>query len=210
MSAGLRLSIVFVIGVAGAAVSLVFTSWPFAVIIGWALATALFTTWIWATISYMDAGSTRAHATREDPSRPLTDVLLLAATVVSLVDVGFVLVRASLASGAHQAWLAGLAVISVALSWLVVHTLFTLRYGLLYYIGAPGGIDFNQKEDPRSTAFAYLAFSIGMTFQVSDTNLTSHPMRATALRHALLSFLFGSVIVGTTINLIVSLSSGTH
>ena len=49
--------------------------------------------------------------------------------------------------------------------------------------------------------------SIGMTYQVSDTDLTTHAMRATALRHALLSFLFGSVILGTTINLIVSLSS---
>ena len=210
MSAGLRLAIVFVIGLVAAAAALLFTSWPFALIIGWAVATALFTSSIWLTISYMDAGATRVHATREDPSRPLTDALLLGATTISLVDVGYVLVKASVASGAHQAWLAGLAVISVALSWLVIHTLFTLRYALLYYQGAPGGIDFNQPEDPRYTDFAYLAFSIGMTFQVSDTDLTAHPMRATALRHSLLSFLFGSVILGTTINLIVSLSSGTH
>ena len=210
MSAGTRLAIAFAVGVIAVAVGLVFTSWPFAAIIGWAVATALYTGWIWLTISFMDAGATRAHATREDPSRPLTDALLLAATVVSLADVGFVLVRASAASGARQAGLAGLAVASVALSWLMIHTLFTLRYALLYYRGAPGGIDFNQSEDPRYTDFAYLAFSIGMTFQVSDTNLTAHPMRATALRHALLSFLFGSVILGTTINLIVSLSSSSH
>jgi uncharacterized membrane protein len=121
-----------------------------------------------------------------------------------------VLIKASQSSGSSQVWLAGLAVISVALSWLVVHTLFTLRYALLYYGGTPGGIDFNQSELPRYSDFAYLAMSIGMTYQVSDTDLTTHPMRATALRHALLSFLFGSVILGTTINFIVSLSSSAR
>jgi uncharacterized membrane protein len=120
-----------------------------------------------------------------------------------------VLVRASHSHGSARVWLAGLAVMSVALSWLVVHTLFTLRYARVYYGGTPGGIDFNQSDPPCYSDFAYLAMSIGMTYQVSDTDLTSHAMRATALRHALLSFLFGSVILGTTINLIVSLSSAS-
>lgn len=198
--------------VAGAAVvaALVtawFAAWPFALVAGWAVAAASFTGWAWMAIWPMDATDTRAHATREDPSRTTTDLLLLAATMVSLIDVGYVLVRASHSHGSTRVWLAGLALISVALSWLVVHTLFTLRYALVYYRGTPGGIDFNQSDPPRYSDFAYLAMSIGMTYQVSDTDLTTHPMRATALRHALLSFLFGSVILGTTINLIVSLSS---
>jgi uncharacterized membrane protein len=184
-----------------------FEAWPFAVVAGWAVAAAGFTGWAWMGIWPMDAAATRAHATREDPSRATTDLLLLAATVVSLIDVGYVLVRASHSHGSARVWLAGLAVLSVALSWLVVHTLFTLRYALIYYRGTPGGIDFNQSEPPCYSDFAYLAMSIGMTYQVSDTDLTTHAMRATALRHALLSFLFGSVILGTTINLIVSLSS---
>ena len=204
-----RLIVVVGAGLGAAFVTLRFTVWPFALVVGWAVAAASFTGWSWLTIAPMDAGVTRAHATREDPSRGTTDLLLLAATVVSLVDVGYVLVRASRSHGSTQAWLAALAVASVALSWLVVHTLFTLRYALIYYQGDPGGVDFNQKEPPRYTDFAYLAMSIGMTYQVSDTDLTTHRMRATALRHALLSFLFGSVILGTTINLIVSLSSSS-
>jgi uncharacterized membrane protein len=206
---GTRLFTAAGLALVAALITVWFAAWPFALVAGWAVAAANFTGWAWIAIWPMDAASTRTHATREDPSRTATDLLLLAATVVSLIDVGYVLVRASHSHGSARVWLAGLAVMSVALSWLVVHTLFTLRYARVYYSGTPGGIDFNQSDPPCYSDFAYLAMSIGMTYQVSDTDLTSHAIRATALRHALLSFLFGSVILGTTINLIVSLSSSS-
>lgn len=118
------------------------------------------------------------------------------------------LADASSAKGAGAALLAGTAIVGVALSWFLIHTLFMLRYALLYYTGPDGGIDFNQDDPPRYIDFAYLAFTVGMTFQVSDTDLKTHPIRATALRHALLSYLFGAVILATTINLVAGLSSG--
>ena len=98
---------------------------------------------------------------------------------------------------------------TVALSWLVVHTVFTLRYAMLYYTGKDGGVNFNQPTPPRYSDFAYLAFTIGMTFQVSDTDLETPAIRATALRQALLSYLFGAVILGTTINLVAGLASSS-
>jgi uncharacterized membrane protein len=101
-------------------------------------------------------------------------------------------------------------VLSVVISWLVVHTLFTLRYALVYYTGNERGVDFNQTAPPRYTDFAYLAFTVGMTFQVSDTTLTTHAIRSTALRHALLSYLFGSLILAATVNLVASLASSTQ
>ena len=79
---------------------------------------------------------------------------------------------------------------------------------MLYYADDLGGVDFNQDEPPRYTDFAYLAFTLGMTFQVSDTDLKNHLVRVTALRHALLSYLFGAVILATTINLVAGLSTG--
>ena len=94
------------------------------------------------------------------------------------------------------------------MSWVAIHTVFILRYAQLYYSGTPGGIDFKQPEPPAYVDFAYLAFSIGMTFQVSDTDLQTRKIRATALRHSLLSYLFGVVIVAMTINLIMELSHG--
>jgi len=72
-----------------------------------------------------------------------------------------------------------------------------------------GGVNFNQDAPPRYLDFAYLAFTIGMTFQVSDTDLQTGSIRATALRRALLSYLFGAVILATTINLFSGLGSGS-
>jgi uncharacterized membrane protein len=96
-------------------------------------------------------------------------------------------------------------VVSVALSWVVVHTVYTLRYARLYYTPPEGGVDFGGSELPRFSDFAYLAFTLGMTFQVSDTNLKTNAFRKLALGQSLLSYLFGTVIVASTVNFIVSL-----
>jgi uncharacterized membrane protein len=80
-----------------------------------------------------------------------------------------------------------------------------LRYARLYYADPVGGVDFNEDVRPDFSDFAYLAFTIGMTYQVSDTDLTNRRIRRTALRHALLSFLFGTVIVAMTINIVAGL-----
>jgi uncharacterized membrane protein len=106
-------------------------------------------------------------------------------------------------------WLAigPMKIVGVVLSWFTIHTLFTVRYARLYYTGDGGGVNFHQDAQPDYLDFAYLAFTIGMTFQVSDTDLQSLRMRHTALRHALLSYLFGAVILATTINLVAGLGT---
>ncbi len=200
--------VMVLVGVVVAGLVGVFGKWVFAPVAGWAAAAAVFDLWVWLSVARMNATQTSAHATREDPSREATEALVLWATVISLAAVGLVLGEASSAKGAAAGLLAGGAILSVALSWLLIHTLFTLRYALLYYDGPDEGIDFNQDAPPRYTDFAYLAFTIGMTFQVSDTDLKTHTVRAAALRHMLLSYLFGAVILATTINLIAGLSSG--
>lgn len=179
--------------------------WLIAPVVGWAAAIVLYTVWVWGTIAPLDAAETATHATREDPSRPVADLLLILANLASLGSILIVLLEARTASGPTQIGLAALALIGVALSWLLVHTLFTLRYASLYYEGDDRGVDFNQSEPPRYSDFAYLSFTLGMTFQVSDTNLTSSKIRLTAMRHALMSFLFGSIILATLINLVAGL-----
>jgi len=182
-------------------------SWQFAATVGWAVAALVYTASVWGATLRFDAAQTREHASREDPERGVGDTLVLLLSVASLVSVGFVLVAASDAQGSARAAIAALAVVSVALSWVLLHTLYALRYARLFYSGGSGaGIDFNQTEDPRYTDFAYLSFTLGMTYQVSDTSITTHTIRSAALGHALLSFLFGSVILATTINLIAGLS----
>ena len=94
---------------------------------------------------------------------------------------------------------------SVALSWFLIHTLYTLRYAFLYFANSKAGVDFTQEEDPTYVDFAYLSFTLGMTYQVSDTALRSRGFRLTVLRHTLLSYLFGAVILATVINLVAGL-----
>jgi uncharacterized membrane protein len=100
-----------------------------------------------------------------------------------------------------------LAVGSVVVSWVLVHTLFTVRYARLYYLPPAGGIDFNDDEPPQYSDFAYIAFTIGMTFQVSDTDVRSKAVRRAALQQALLSFPLGTVIIATTVNLVAGLAN---
>jgi uncharacterized membrane protein len=87
----------------------------------------------------------------------------------------------------------------------VLHTLFTLRYAQLFYAGHDGGIDFNEDYMPDYADFANLAFTIGVTFQIPGKDLATKVVRQTALRHALMSYLFGAIIVGLVIDLMGSL-----
>jgi len=99
---------------------------------------------------------------------------------------------------------AGLGVLSVAASWVIVHTVYTLRYAAEYYGDPIGGIDFNQKAAPDYGDFAYVGFTLGMTYQVSDTTISSSRIRRIVLQHALLSYLLGAVVVATTVNLVIA------
>jgi uncharacterized membrane protein len=121
------------------------------------------------------------------------------------VPVGYTLLSAGRHHGGEKALLILLATAVVALSWALVHTVYALRHGDLYYGPPAGGIDFNEADPPDYRDFAYVALTLGMTYQVSDTNLTSKVLRRTATRHALMSFLFGSVIVALLINSVASL-----
>ena len=193
----------FVVGlIAGVAGSLLL-NWHYGLLIGWTSAAAVFVVWFWITLWPMGSSATASHAVREDPGRAVTNLLVLAAAVASLVAVGVLLN----AGGGDKDVQASMSVVSVALAWGAVHTVFTTRYARLYYLAPVGGIDFNEDLPPRYSDFAYLAFTIGMTFQVSDTDLKTKAIRATALRHALLSYLFGAVIIASMINLIAGLAS---
>ena len=203
-SAVRRVATAFVAGTAIAVPVTALTSWSLLPLLTWDFACVIYACWVWATIWKRDAASTARIAVRVDPTRAVADVLVQTAAIASLVAVGVVLVQAGKHHGADEVLLAALGVVSVALSWLVVHTIYTLRYAQLYYTAPEGGVDFGS-EPPAFSDFTYLAFTLGMTFQVSDTNLQTRGFRKLALGQSLLSYLFGTVIVGSTVNLIVSL-----
>jgi uncharacterized membrane protein len=208
-SAGVRVTVGAIVGIiVGVAFSLIasgYTIWQSAVLVGWDVAVAVIVGSVSISVWKLTPGQTKENAIREDPSAPLSELLVLTAGVAVLAAVGLLLVRAGHATGGTKAYLISLGVLSVALSWMLVHTTFTLRYARTYYATPEGGIDFNEDDPPTYLDFAYLALTIGMTFQVSDTNLTSKSMRRIALNHALLSYLFGAVIIGLVINVVSSL-----
>ncbi|MDP9297607.1 MAG: DUF1345 domain-containing protein [Actinomycetota bacterium] len=178
--------------------------WQLSSLLAWDTAAAVFCAWVWIAVRGADAVTTQRIATREDDSRPAADLVLIAASVASLLGVGFALLKASGETGTARALTTTLAAVTVALSWLAVHTVFTLRYAHLYYLDG-GGIDFHNEQAPDYGDFAYVAFTLGMTYQVSDTDLTSKQVRTTALRHAVLSYVFGIAVIATTINVVAGL-----
>jgi uncharacterized membrane protein len=175
-------------------------------LVGWDAAAIIYISWSWLVMRSMDAHETSLHAVREDPGRAAVDAILLTASVASLVSVGSVIDAGGPHSEVNPLLAAALGATSVVLSWGLVHIVFAARYARLYYTGPDGGIDFNEAEPPSYADFAYLAFTIGMTYQVSDTDLQTKPIRRTALRHALLSYLFGAIIIAVTINLLAGLA----
>jgi uncharacterized membrane protein len=175
--------------------------WQLALLAGWDLGSSLLVGWIWVSVGMLDADATRLLATREDDSRAASRGVVVVACVASLVGVFVGILKAREVGGGAGSVLTVASVIAVVLAWGVVHTIFMLRYAHRYY-DSNGGIEFPQDDEPSYLDFAYVAFTVGMTFQVSDTDISNRSMRALLLRHAALSYLFGTVIVGLTINVV--------
>lgn len=193
-----------VLGVVGFAVALPLTEWQVAVLTGWDVTSAAFIVIVYLGIRGKDSTATKKAAMSEDDSRAASEAILVGANIASLVSVAFALIAASSTHGIVKSGITALVVLSVVLSWAAVHVVFALRYARLYY-AQDGGIDFHSDVAPDFKDFLYVALTIGMTFQVSDTDLNAKAIRMTALRHALLSYLFGVVVVSTTINVIATL-----
>jgi uncharacterized membrane protein len=200
-----RISVAVVLGVVVAIMVGNAYGWRFAVA-GWVTAAGGYVVWTQLILRGMDAEETGRWATREDPTRWVADAVILSASVASLGGVGY-LVAAGSRSGAEAIQAAIVGILTVAASWFAVHTLYTVHYARLYYSGDPGGIDFHDPEPPRFRDFLYVAFTVGMTYQVSDTEINLTSIRATVLRHALVSYLLGAVVLAVTINLIAGLGS---
>lgn len=190
--------------VAGGLLRLFGAAWEVAVLAGWDVAALVTIFWVVFEVRGHDAEGTAALAGREDDSRVAADALLVGASIVSLIGVGFGLLKAAHSKGLAQAGITALTVLTVVLSWAVVQCVFTLRYAHLYYSGDKG-IDFNEDDPPDYRDFLYLTLTVGMTYQVSDTNLTRKAIRRAVTSHALLSYMFGVVVVAMTINAIAGL-----
>lgn len=198
-------------GLAGAGMAVLtylLTGRNYAPAVGWIAAAAVYLLWTWVVIVRMDPAQTREQALHHerDGTRHVSHLIVVAASMASLAGVGFLLYATrgtppDVAAGA-------VGVISVFASWFAVHTVYTLRYARLYFT-APDprspGIDF-EGDPPTYLDFAYIAFTVGMCYSVSDNGLNSRHMRLTVLSQALVSYLLGTVIIAITLNLVGGLA----
>jgi len=183
-----------------------FCPWQLSVLAAWDAVALFIVGSAWTFIAVLDAPATEQAATREDDSHALVDLVILIACLISLVGVVAGLAYARRHSGAVHVIVGVLSVFTVFLSWFTVHTLYALRYARLYYKDPRGGIEFpGPDQTPDYLDFVYVAFTIGMTFQVSDTNIGQRLIRRTVVRHSMLSYAFGTAIVGVAINVVGNL-----
>ena len=204
-SDGRRVSYALLAGVV--TVAIVWLAMPPAgsILLGWDVAVVLYLAWTFSSVAGLDPSDTAQLAKREDPSTPVAELVILGAGTAALAAVGLALVKAGQTAGGMKAYLVTIGLLSVVLSWTVVHTVYALRYARAYYSEPVGGIQFNEAEPPNYVDFAYYSFTVGMTFQVADTNITLRAIRRTTLHHALLSYLFGSALLGLVINVVATL-----
>lgn len=198
-------------GLAGGAMALVTgvnSRLAYAPAVGWITAAVVYLVWTWVVIFPMDAAATRDHALfhERDGSRHVAHVIVVTASLASLAGVGYLLYATSGPKPDVAAGVVG--VLSVFASWFTIHTVYALRYARLYYSAPdPGdpGIDF-AGDEPGYLDFAYIAFTVGMCFSVSDNGVKGRRLRLTVLSQALVSYLLGTVIIAITLNLVGGLT----
>ena len=198
----LHLSVSLAVGVLSGVLVSVLSGAAVGALSAWAVASAVFVTWTWRALWSMSPADARAHATAEDPGTTVREFVLIAVGAVSLVAVVLVLFQGK--DVPAPTFVVGL--VAIAGSWAVLHTVHALRYARLYFAVPVGGLDFQQTSEPTYRDFAYLAFTVGMTFQVSDTEVQQSALRTTVLRHALASFCYNTVVIAVTINAVAGLA----
>lgn len=162
---------------------------------------------IWTLVALwpMDGPATRAHALREDAGAVAIEAVIATVCLGCLASIISVIL---LDRGDNRDVAAGVALAAVFCSWGMLHMMYAARYARTYYSNTPGGIDFNNEAEPCFRDFLYFSFNLGMTYQVSDTNVSTTELRSVILRHCLLSYVFGTVILAATINLVASIALG--
>ncbi len=166
----------------------------------------------WMLFCTTKAGEQHAVVEKQDDGLKVIFTVVLISVCASLFGVVFLIARKN-DSMANKDLNTVVTLLAVALSWIMLHTIFTIRYAHLYHdhnrlhTGSDvGGIEFPDKVKPDYLDFAYFSFVIGMTFQVSDVCVTSSMVRRYVLMHSLLSFMFNTIIVALTINTIADLN----
>jgi len=178
------------------------------VMLGWNTFSLSMIIMSWVSFFITDSKQIREQARVQDPSRSIIFIIIIVSTLASFFAVLLLILSKGENDNTSSLRIA-VAVTGMFLSWFLIHTIFTLRYAHIFYGDHEtrpnthaGGLEFPGDSKPEYLDFAYYSFVLGMTFQVSDVQITSKRLRSLAMLHGLLSFVFNTIMIALTINLI--------
>jgi uncharacterized membrane protein len=166
----------------------------------------------WVILYTRSLSEIKKYAKKEDGSRVFVILITILSSFAALIAVLLLVIDKNRITS--EEWITIPACIfSVILSWVMVHTIMTFHYANLYYDDDEKrkkeqreGLKFPEEDAPDYLDFAYFSFVVGMTFQVSDVEVTDKKMRKIVLVHGLVSFALNTFVVALTINFIAGLS----
>jgi uncharacterized membrane protein len=167
--------------------------------------------WYWLLVLQRDAKGAGRRAAMEDPGRNVIVVMVVAAVAFGFGAALSILGRSTLQGDPHQAVLYTMGLMAVVLGWFLIHTVFMFRYARLFYGDrdhdnrTDGGLIFPGGREPNDLDFAYFSFVVGMTFQVSDVQVSSPIIRKLVLTHGLISFGYNTSILALVVNVVAGL-----
>lgn len=189
-------------------------SLPVLIIVGWNAFSLSAVVLVWIHLLFVtDPNDYLTSAKLQDSSRTLIFLFVIASACASLFTIANLIIARKSLAHSSVVETALLTVGTVVSSWTLIHTVFAVHYAHLFYSNgrkAPGKqgkavLQFPSEDQPDYLDFAYFSFVIGMTCQVSDVQICSRNVRRLALVHSLLAFLFNTVIVALSINLVSGL-----
>ncbi|MDB5328308.1 MAG: hypothetical protein JWM57_3877 [Phycisphaerales bacterium] len=192
-------------------------SWTLRGLAGWSAGAGTYLFMAWRIMLRADADATRHRCRMDDASRGIVDLLLTVATFASVGAVCLALKDSQNDHGTMKVFGIVLPILATASAWVLVHTLYALHYARLFYIneddadGPPAG-GFDWHDDPKTAPdyrdFLYIAFAIGCTYGVTDTDVNRKVVRRTITKHGILSFVFATIVVALAVNISTNLLFG--
>ncbi|HET7116972.1 MAG TPA: DUF1345 domain-containing protein [Hanamia sp.] len=178
------------------------------IMIGWDTFSICMVVMSWITFSIVNSKQIREQSKVQDSSRSFIFIIVVISTLASFLAV-LLLIITKKEGDNEVSWQMPIAITGMLFSWILIHTIFTLRYAHIFYGDHEtkpnthaGGLEFPGDSKPEYFDFAYFSFVLGMTFQVSDVQITSKRLRSLAMFHGLISFGFNTIMIALTINLI--------
>ena len=182
------------------------------IIISWDAGVVCFLTLVWVMMSRATPQKMRSYAQRQDESRWIILFAVVAAACTSLIAIVFMLSGNKNLPDRVSILHITLALFTIVVSWLLIHTMFALHYAHLYYqtqnslnLEQAAPLEFPTEKLPDYGDFLYFSLGIGMTSQVADVQITSRLLRRLALIHQVLTFFFNTLILALGVNILASL-----